>query len=76
MALRFNPDYKSWKEKYENEPVYTEKQFRDALKEQEKSFVINRVIQSFSSRVGPNESVAMQILAIHKTPEGITIIVK
>lgn len=62
--------------KYRVEKVYTRKQMKDALKRQEKELTVNRVIQSFSGRIGPNESEAMQILAIHKTPEGIMVIVK
>ena len=68
--------YKEWKEKFETEKVYTRKEMHDALEKAKEGFVINRVIQSFTGRIGPTDSRAMQILAIHKTPEGITVIVK
>jgi hypothetical protein len=74
--LKFSPDYKAWKERFNTEPIYTRKQMSDALAQQEKELTVNRVIQSFTGRVGPDESIAMQILAIHRTPEGVMVIVR
>ena len=76
MALKFNPVYREWKRKFDTEPVYTRRQMAEALERQAREYTINRVIQSFTGRIGPNDSVAMQILAIHKTPEGVMVIVK
>lgn len=62
--------------KYRTEKLYTRKQMSDALQRQAKELTVSRVVQSFTGRYGPTETRAMQILAIHKTPEGILIIVK
>jgi len=74
MTLKFNPNYKEWKSQYDTELVYTRKDMNDALAEQAKAFVVNRVIQSFTGRMG--DARAMQILAVHQTSEGIMVIVK
>jgi hypothetical protein len=74
--LKFNPNYREWKERFNTEPVFTRKQMSDALEQQKKELTVNRVIQSFTGRVGPDESIAMQILAIHNTPEGVIVIVR
>lgn len=76
MRLEFDSNYARWRNKFDTEPVYTRKQMGAALSRQAKEFTVNRVIQSFTGRVGPNEARAMQILAVHKTPQGITVIVK
>ncbi len=68
--------WKDFKREYETELKYTRKEFNDALEAQAKSLVVNRVIQSFTGRVGPDESRAMQILAVHKTEYGVVVIVK
>ena len=76
MTLKFDPNYKSWKDKFDTELVYTRKDMADHDTALRKQLRVNRVIQSFTGRVGPNESIAMQILAIHETPEGTLVIVK
>ena len=48
--------WKDFKREYETELKYTRKEFNDALEAQAKSLVVNRVIQSFTGRVGPDES--------------------
>lgn len=68
--------YKEFVFKYRTEKVYTRKQMKDALKKQERELKVNRVIQSFTGRYGPTETKAMKILAVHKTPEGILVIVQ
>lgn len=68
--------YKEWKAKYETEKVHTRKEMHDALEKIKQECIVNRVIQTFTGRIGPDETRAMQILAIHKTSEGITVIVK
>lgn len=68
--------WKEFKEDFNTKLVYTEKDMQEALEKQTKSFVVNRVIQSFTGKVGPTESVSMQILHIHRTPEGIIVIVR
>lgn len=74
--LKFNSNYKEFKREYETELVYTRKQMDDALKKCIEEYTVNRVIQSFTGHVGPKESIALQILAIHKTPEGLLVIVR
>ncbi len=78
MRLKFDPNYSRWRNKFETEPVYTRKQMGAALSRQAQELTVNRVIQSFDEegRVGSNCARAMQILAVHKTPHGITVIVK
>ncbi len=74
--LTFDPNYARWRNRFDTEKVYTRRQMSEALKRQAEEFTVNRVIQSYTGRVGPNEARAMQILAVHKTPQGITVIVK
>lgn len=76
MPLQFSANYKEWRLRFETEAVYTRKDMAEALDKQRKAMVVNRVIQSFTGRVGPSESVAMQILAIHETTEGTLVIVR
>lgn len=76
MPLKFSANYKEWKQQYEVEPVFTRKDMAEALAKQAKRLKVNRVIKSFTGRVGPDESIALQILAIHETDEGIMVIVK
>lgn len=76
LRLKFSHDYKKWKDAFNTEKVYTRRQMQEALKRNSQEYVVNRVIQSFTDKIGPNESRAMQILAVHKTPQGITVIVK
>lgn len=75
-SLKFNPNYSEWKQKFDNELVYTRREVSKMLKEQAKELTVNRVVQSFNGKYGPDCSVAMQILAIHKTPEGLLVIVR
>jgi len=76
MTLKFCSDYREWKKQFDTEPIYTRRQLSEALDRQARELQVNRVIQSFTGRVGPNESRAMKILAVHKTPEGIMVIVQ
>lgn len=76
MTLKFDSNYHNWRKQFETEPVYTRKQMAEAMEACVREHTVNRVIQSFTGRVGPTESIAMQILAIHKTPEGVMVIVK
>ena len=74
--LKFSPDYKSWKEKFDNEPLYTRRQMSEALQKQAIELQVSRVVQSFNGKYGPDCSAAMQILAIHQTPGGVLVIVR
>lgn len=68
----------SWKDfqREYNEPRYSKREMDEALESLRKVLRVNRVIQSFTGKVGPSESIAMQILAIHETPEGTLVIVR
>lgn len=74
--LKFTPDYISWKRQFDTEPVYTRRQMAEALERCSREYQVNRVIQSFNGQVGPSCSIAMQILAVHKTPDGVVVIVR
>lgn len=65
------PKFKEYIEKFNSEKIYTKADMTKALAEQEKVMVVNRVIQK-----GKDFDIALQILAIHKTPDGIIVIVK
>jgi len=72
---QFTP-YREWQKKYREDKVYTRKDMHDALEKQAKEMTVNRVVRSFNGKYGPDCTEAMQILAIHKTPEGTLVIVK
>lgn len=76
MTIKFNKDFKSWQEDYETTPIYTKKQMENALSEQAKKLRVNRVVKSLTGLYGPTESIAMQILHVHYTEEGVLVIVK
>jgi len=63
--------YKEFLLEFDNEPKYTRRQMAEAMKQCVAEHVVNRVIQQ-----GKDYNIAMQILAIHKTPEGIIVIVR
>jgi hypothetical protein len=63
--------YREFRHKLETELVYTRKDLADAVNEAEKANLVTRVI-----RQGEDVDVAMRILAIHRTPEGLMVIVK
>lgn len=56
---------------FDNEKVYTERQLSEMVDRLKREFVINRVIQK-----GKDCDIALQILEVHKTPEGYVVIVK
>ena len=74
--LKFDPDYGKWKTQFDTEPVYTRRNMSEALEKQAKALRVTRVVQSFTGKYGPDCSIAMQILAIHQTEEGVLVIVK
>ena len=64
----------SWKDfqhEYNTKLIYTKKQHNEILDTFIKQHTVNRVIQK-----GKDCDVAMMILAIHSTPEGMVVIVK
>lgn len=66
-------DFLDFKRQYETEPVFTRKQMDKALEEQARALTVNRVIRSFN---GTWNGEALMILAIHRTPEGVLVIVR
>lgn len=62
--------------RYRTEKIYTRKDLHDALEQLGKEMTVNRVVQSNNGRYGPDCCIALQILAVHKTPEGTLVIVK
>jgi hypothetical protein len=74
--LKFNPNYKQWRRDYETIPVYTKKEHNEALAKVKQELTVNRVVQSFTGLYGPDDCRAMQILAIHQTPDGLLIVVR
>lgn len=67
------PDFQK---SYHNDKIYTRAEVDKLLEECAKAHIVNRVIKSENGRYGPNCCIAMQILAIHKTPEGTLVIVR
>jgi hypothetical protein len=74
--LKFDPSYNEWKEKYNNELVYTRKQMDEALEAHTKRMIVNRVIRVDAGKEKQKYSEALQILSIHQTEEGMVVIVK
>jgi hypothetical protein len=70
MTIKNFKTYKEFKHEYETKLVYTRKQVHEIIENITKENTVNRVIQK-----GKDFEVAMQILEIHKTTEGILIIV-
>jgi hypothetical protein len=68
-VCEFGP-YREWKHQYETELVYTRKDLSEALAQQDKQNVINRVILS-----GKDCDVVLRIVAIHRTLEGTLVTV-
>ena len=68
----------SWKDfqKEYDEPRYSERQLNEILEKQAEALRVSRVVQSFNGKYGPDCSIAMQILAIHRTPDGMLVIVR
>jgi len=63
--------WKEFQEEYNNKPIYTKKQHNEIVEQVIKQHTVNRVIQK-----GKDFDVALQILSIHSTPDGIMVIVK
>jgi hypothetical protein len=76
LNLKFDPNYKQWKIDYETKLVYTQKQVHQLLEDQSRALKVNRVVRSYTGLYGPDDCVAMKILAIHETAEGLLIVVK
>lgn len=77
MAFKFSSDYFEWRQRYNTELRYTQRQLDEAVKAAIKSRTVNRVVKSLDGEhYGPGVSMAMQILAVHETPEGVLVIVK
>lgn len=57
-----------------NTPIYSRKELNKAIEDVVKSMTVNRVIQHVNGR--QDVQLALQILAIHQTHDGITVIVK
>jgi hypothetical protein len=64
-------NYSEFRREFDTKLVYTRRDFAEFRNKLEEEYVINRVIMR-----GKDINVALQILAIHKTPEGITVVVK
>lgn len=76
MAFRFSPNYKEWKKKFNEEPVYTRAQMKAALKKQKEELVVNRVVRTYTGRYGPDDCVPMKVVAVYKTPSGVMVLVE
>lgn len=74
--LAFNSNYKSWLREYETKLIYTQKEFKEALAEQERQLVVNRVIQCPEGNWNTDVNIALQILHVHKTESGLLVLVK
>lgn len=68
--MTFKP-YAEFIRDFDTEPKYTRRQMAEAIRRCEEQHTVNRVIQK-----GKDCDIALQILAIHSTPEGIIVIVK
>lgn len=63
--------YREFRDKFQTELVYTRKDLADAIREVENRHVVNRVIQE-----GKDCNIALRILTVHHTDEGLIVIVK
>lgn len=63
--------YRDFRHDFETKPVYTRLDMDKAIEACVKEHTVNRVIMQ-----GKDYDIAMMILAIRKTPEGITVIVR
>lgn len=63
------PFFDRWKE--DNEPRYSQKQVNKIIEETIKSCVVNRIIQRHKTG-----TIVMQILSIHRLPDGTIIYVQ
>ncbi len=63
--------YADFLKEFDTVPVYTRKQYNEAIEKCIKENIVNRVILQ-----GKDYNVPLQIVIIHSTPEGLTVIVK
>lgn len=63
--------FKEFSHEFDNEKIYTRRDMAEAIRKCQDEHVVNRVIQQ-----GKDVNIAMKIIAVHKTPEGILVIVQ
>ncbi len=63
--------YKEFKDDFHNKPVYTKADVVEMQKDWEAANIVNRVIQ-----VGKDFDIALQIISVHRSPQGILVKVR
>ena len=75
MAIKFNPNYRQWRDAFDSEKIYTRRDMANALHEKEKAFDRRGIILGVQRLLPNNYSCMMQIHHIDRTESGIYIVV-
>ena len=76
MTLKFNPNYREWRDAFNNEKVFTRRDMANALHEKDFAFQAASQILGVVKLLPNDDQHMMQLYRVERHPNGLYIIVK